>query len=106
MAGEIYNIVKLVPRPEKFNELVEAFKTLSKHVQEQEPKTQIYFALQPPKSQELIIVEKYTDIDNLKAHAASSEFKTFFKAVGPLLAQPAEIKTSSFVGGFDGRSKL
>ena len=41
---------------------MEAFKTLSKHVQEQEPKTQIYFALQPPKSQELIIVEKYDSL--------------------------------------------
>lgn len=41
---------------------MEAFKTLSKHVQEQEPKTQIYFALQPPKSQELIIVEKYASL--------------------------------------------
>ena len=41
---------------------MEAFKTLSKHVQEQEPKTQIYFALQPPKSQELIIVEKYVSL--------------------------------------------
>lgn len=51
-------------------------------------------------------VYRYTDVDNLKAHAASSEFKTFFKAVGPLLAQPAEIKTSAFVAGFDGRSKL
>jgi hypothetical protein len=38
--------------------VAEAFKTLSKYVQENEPKTQIYFALQPQGTEEFVLVEK------------------------------------------------
>ncbi|RAK97160.1 putative quinol monooxygenase [Aspergillus ibericus CBS 121593] len=103
---EIYNVVKLVPKPGKSNQVVEAFKALSQHIENNEPDTQIYFALQSSGSDELIFVEKYKDGDSLKAHGASSEFKQFAKAIGPFLAQPPEIKGASFVAGFEGRSKL
>ncbi|OJJ63651.1 hypothetical protein ASPSYDRAFT_127099 [Aspergillus sydowii CBS 593.65] len=103
---KLYNVVKLVPKPGKFNEVAEAFKTISKYVQENEPKTQIYFALQPQGTEEFVLVEKYTDSQNLKEHAASAPFKQFAKAIGGLLAQAPEIKSAAFVAGFDGRAKL
>ncbi|PTU22711.1 hypothetical protein P175DRAFT_0499256 [Aspergillus ochraceoroseus IBT 24754] len=106
MPGEIYNVVKLVPKPGKFNEVVEAFKVLSKFIEEHEPKTQIYFALQPQGSEELVLVEKYTDADNLKAHASTAAFKQFGRAIGPLLAQKPDIRRASFLAGVEGRSKL
>ncbi|KAL6234459.1 hypothetical protein BDW75DRAFT_212279 [Aspergillus navahoensis] len=102
---ELYNVVRLVPKPGKFNEVAEAFRTLSKYVQENEPKTQIYFALQPQGTEEFILVEKYTDPQNLKEHASTAAFKQFSKAIGGLLAQTPEIKRSDFVAGFDGRTK-
>ncbi|PWY73150.1 hypothetical protein BO94DRAFT_559945 [Aspergillus sclerotioniger CBS 115572] len=103
---EIYNVVKLVPKPGKFNQVVEAFKAFSQHIEHNEPDTQIYFALQSNDSDELIFVEKYKDGDSLKAHAASPEFKQFAKAIGSCLAQPPDLKGASFVAGFEGRSKL
>ncbi|GES59120.1 antibiotic biosynthesis monooxygenase [Aspergillus terreus] len=105
-SGEFYNIVKLVPKPGKFNEVVEAFKALSKYVEANEPKTQIYYAVQPYNTEELVIVEKYTDTENLKAHASTPEFKAFSKAIGPCLAQPPQMQRGGFVAGFAGRSKL
>ncbi|KAE8378878.1 hypothetical protein BDV26DRAFT_260741 [Aspergillus bertholletiae] len=104
--GEFYNIVKLVPKPGKFSELLGAFKTFSEHVQQNEPKTQIYCALRPDKKEELVFIEKYTDLENLKAHGASSEFRKFSKAIGPLLARAPEMTKADVVGGFEGRSKL
>ncbi|KAE8149410.1 hypothetical protein BDV25DRAFT_156421 [Aspergillus avenaceus] len=103
---EFYNIVKLVPQPGKFNQALEIFKTFSKYVQENEPKTQIYCALQPTKTEELVFIEKYADEDTLKAHGASSEFRKFFKALGPLLAKTPEMTRADLVGGFEGRAKL
>ncbi|PYH99319.1 putative antibiotic biosynthesis monooxygenase [Aspergillus ellipticus CBS 707.79] len=103
---EIYNVVKLVPKPGKFNEVVEAFKTFSQHIQDNELKTQIYLALRPTDKEELILVEKYTDGDNLKAHMGSPEFMQFSRAVGPCLTQAPEIRGATFVAGLEGRSKL
>ncbi|KAL4915133.1 hypothetical protein BDW62DRAFT_133154 [Aspergillus aurantiobrunneus] len=103
---EIYNVVKLVPKPGKFNEVSDAFKTLSKYVQDNEPKTQIYFAVQPQGTEELVIVEKYTDSQNLKDHAVSQAFKQFSETIGGLLAQAPEIKRAAFASGFEGRVKL
>lgn len=40
------------------NQVVEAFGALAKHIQAHEPKTQIYFAIRPEGTDELIIVEK------------------------------------------------
>jgi hypothetical protein len=54
----IYNIVKLVPKPGKYDEVVEAFGALAKHIEAHEPKTQIYFAIRPEGTDELLIVEK------------------------------------------------
>ncbi|KAF7594683.1 hypothetical protein BBP40_008576 [Aspergillus hancockii] len=104
--NEFYNIVKLVPLPGKFNEVLEAFKSFSQHVQQNEPKTQIYCALQPNKTDELVLIEKYTDQDNLRAHGTSLEFKKFSKAIGPCLARAPEMTRADFVAGFEGRSKL
>jgi hypothetical protein len=39
-------------------QVVKAFKTRSKYVEANEPKTQIYYAVQPYKTEELVIVEK------------------------------------------------
>ncbi|KAL3480397.1 hypothetical protein BJX99DRAFT_220729 [Aspergillus californicus] len=103
---EIYNVVKLVPKPGKFNEIAEAFRTLSKYIEDYEPKTQIYFALQPQGAEEFVFVEKYTDAENLKEHASSLAFKQFSKALGGCLAQAPEIKRAAFIGGFEGRAKL
>ncbi|KAL4873709.1 hypothetical protein BDV12DRAFT_159449 [Aspergillus spectabilis] len=103
---EIYNVVRLVPKPGKFNEIAEAFKILSKYIQENEPKTQIYFALQPQGTEEFVFVEKYTDATNLKEHASTPAFKQFSRALGGALAQAPEVKRAAFVGGFEGRAKL
>ncbi|KAL4778046.1 hypothetical protein BJX76DRAFT_363098 [Aspergillus varians] len=103
---EIYNVVKLVPKPGKFNEVSEAFKLLSKYIQDHEPKTQIYFALRPQGAEEFVFVEKYADAQSLKEHASTLAFKQFSKAIGGLLAQAPEIKRAAFVGGFEGRAKL
>ncbi|RDW76638.1 putative quinol monooxygenase [Aspergillus mulundensis] len=103
---EFYNVVRLVPKPGKFDEVSEAFRTLSKYVEENEPKTQIYFAVQPQGSEELVIVEKYTDAQNLKEHASTPAFKQFSKAIGGLLAETPELKRADFVAGFEGRAKL
>ncbi|KAB8231480.1 hypothetical protein ETB97_000819 [Aspergillus alliaceus] len=104
--SEFYNIVKLVPQPGKFNQVLEAFISFSEHVQKSELKTQVYCALRPDKSEELVLIEKYTDVDNLKAHGASPEFRKFSKAIGPLLAKAPEMTKAGFVAGFEGRSKL
>ncbi|KAL4809408.1 hypothetical protein BDV18DRAFT_80170 [Aspergillus unguis] len=103
---EIYVVVKLVPKPGKFNEVAEAFKTFSKWVHDNEPKTQIYFALQPQGTEEFVFVEKYADSQSQKDHAGTASFKTFFKSIGGLLAAKPEIKPSSFIAGFEGRAKL
>ncbi|KAL2828422.1 hypothetical protein BDW59DRAFT_49322 [Aspergillus cavernicola] len=103
---EIYNVVKLVPKPGKFNEIAAAFQTLSKHIEDHEPKTQIYFALQPQGTEEFVFVEKYTDSENVKEHASSAAFKQFSKALAGSLAQAPEIKRAAFVGGFEGRAKI
>ncbi|GFF81535.1 hypothetical protein IFM53868_03165, partial [Aspergillus udagawae] len=79
---------------------------VSKYVGANEPKTQIYYAIQPYKTEELVIVEKYTDTENLKAHASTPEFKAFSKAIGPCLVQPPQMQRGGFVAGFAGRSKL
>ncbi|KAF9885117.1 hypothetical protein FE257_000757 [Aspergillus nanangensis] len=105
-SGEFYNIVKLVPKPGKFDELAAAFQTLCKHVEATEPKTQIYFSVRPHKTDEMIIVEKYTDTENLKAHGSTPEFKAFGRAIGPLLAAPPQMQRGDYVAGFEGRSKL
>ncbi|KAE8352317.1 hypothetical protein BDV28DRAFT_3865 [Aspergillus coremiiformis] len=105
-SGEFYNIVKLVPQPGKFNEVLEAFKLFSQYVQQNEPKTQIYYALRPDNTDELVFIEKYTDWENRKAHGASSEFRKFASAIGPLLARAPETTKADFVAGFEGRSKL
>ncbi|KAG2012786.1 hypothetical protein GB937_006872 [Aspergillus fischeri] len=102
----IYNIVKLVPKPGKYDEVVEAFGALAKHIEAHEHKTQIYFAIRPEGTDELLIVEKYTDAANLKEHASTQEFKNFSRRLAPCLAQPPEMKRSKFLTGFDGRSKI
>ncbi|KAI9372722.1 hypothetical protein BJX61DRAFT_542447 [Aspergillus egyptiacus] len=106
MPSSIYNVVKLVPKQGKFNEIAEAFKALSKYIEEHEPKTQIYFALQPQGTEEFVFVEKYTDAANLKEHASSPAFKKFSKSLAGCLAQAPEIKRADFIGGFEGRAKL
>ncbi|CEN62763.1 hypothetical protein BJX68DRAFT_108172 [Aspergillus pseudodeflectus] len=103
---EIYNVVRLVPKPGKFQEVAEAFKTLSKYIEDHEPKTQIYFALQPQGTEEFVFVEKYTDAANLKEHASSPAFKQFGKALAGNLAAAPEIKRADFIAGFEGRAKL
>ncbi|PWY77371.1 antibiotic biosynthesis monooxygenase [Aspergillus heteromorphus CBS 117.55] len=103
---EIYNVVKLVPKPGKFNEVVAAFNAFSQHIRDHEHGTHVYLALRPTDKDELILVEKYADGDSLKAHMATSQFKQFSRAVGPCLAQAPEIRSASFVGGLEGRSKL
>ncbi|KAJ0267410.1 hypothetical protein COL922a_014925 [Colletotrichum nupharicola] len=55
---DIYNLARLVPKPCKFQEVAEAFKTLSKYIEDHELKTQIYFALQPQGTEEFVFVEK------------------------------------------------
>ncbi|KAK1144017.1 hypothetical protein N8T08_005926 [Aspergillus melleus] len=106
MPAAIYSIVKLVPQPDKFDQVVEAFRTLVQYIETQESGTQIYFAVQPNGSKELVFVEKYKDEESLKAHASSPAFKQFSKTIGGLLAQKPDIRTAGLVGGFEGRTKL
>ncbi|KAM0094452.1 hypothetical protein ACP6JD_002130 [Aspergillus fumigatus] len=54
----IYNVVKLVPKPGKYDEVVAAFAAFAKHIEAHEHKTQIYFAIRPEGTDELLIVEK------------------------------------------------
>lgn len=56
--NEFYNIVTLLPYPDKLAQVIQEFKTFASHVHEHEPRTQIYFAVQPKDSGELVLVEK------------------------------------------------
>ncbi|EAW07641.1 putative quinol monooxygenase [Aspergillus clavatus NRRL 1] len=102
----IYNIVTLVPKPGKYDQVVDAFRTFSQHIEAHESKTQIYFAVRPEGTDELVIVEKYTDLANLKEHAATQEFKDFSRRIAPCLAKAPVMKKSGFLAGFDCRSKI
>ncbi|KAL5342341.1 hypothetical protein BJX70DRAFT_394931 [Aspergillus crustosus] len=103
---EVYNVVRLVPKPGKFKEVADSFAVLSKYVHENEPKTQVYFALQPEGTEEFVFVEKYADEEAVKEHAASNAFKKFARSLAGALAEAPEIKKSAFVNGFEGREKL
>ncbi|PLB48798.1 hypothetical protein P170DRAFT_425808 [Aspergillus steynii IBT 23096] len=102
----IHNIVILVPQDDKIGDLIEAFSKLSQYVQEHEPETLLYYAVQPKDRNQLVIVEKYANESALKSHAQSEAFKEFGKAISGILQTPPDIKTSTFSGGFEARSHM
>ncbi|OGM44740.1 hypothetical protein ABOM_007400 [Aspergillus bombycis] len=102
----IHNIVTLVPQDGKLTDLIQAFNKLSLYVQTHEPETLLYYAVQPKGKDQLVIVEKYASERALKNHAQSVAFKEFGKAITGILQTPPDIKTSSFTGGFETRSRI
>ncbi|KAB8259702.1 hypothetical protein BDV32DRAFT_150124 [Aspergillus pseudonomiae] len=102
----IHNIVTLVPQDGKLTDLAQAFNKLSQYVQTHEPETLLYYAVQPKGKDQLVIVEKYASENALKSHAQSVAFKEFGKAIKEILQMPPDIKTSTFTGGFEARSRI
>ncbi|QKX58750.1 uncharacterized protein TRUGW13939_05877 [Talaromyces rugulosus] len=102
----IHNIVTLIPKSGKFNDLLQAFDKLAQYVQANEPETLFYYAVQPKSKDHIIIVEKYENVHALKTHAQSAPFKEFGKAIQGLVQAPPDIKTCIFATGFDIRPKI
>uniref|UniRef100_A0A060T5J1 ARAD1C12782p n=1 Tax=Blastobotrys adeninivorans TaxID=409370 RepID=A0A060T5J1_BLAAD len=101
--SEIHNIVILTPKEGKLDEVVKGFTDLAEKVKANEPGTLVYYLVQPKGANEIIVVEKYADADALKKHGQTDYFKEFFQRMGGLLAKAPEIKTSSFLTGFESK---
>ncbi|KNG80919.1 hypothetical protein ANOM_010568 [Aspergillus nomiae NRRL 13137] len=109
----IHNIVTLVPQDGKLTDLIQAFNKLSQYVQIHEPETLLYYAVQPKGKDQLLRImdsdvnrERYASEHALKSHAQSVAFKEFGKAITDILQTPPDIKTSTFTGGFEARSRI
>ena len=84
-------IATLTPQPGKTDELVSAFTTLVEQVHAREEGCLLYALHRHPDGQRLVMVEKYTGPDAVKAHRASEHFKAAGAALAGLLAGPPEV---------------
>ncbi|DAA76837.1 TPA_exp: hypothetical protein A8136_7066 [Trichophyton benhamiae CBS 112371] len=107
MASTAVHIVAIItPKPGKHDEVARILAETAEKVKDNEPGALTYYGLLDRKSHEIIVVEKYVNMDAVKVHGGSEHFKAWSKAVGPLLAGPPVIKYASQIGGFESRSKL
>ncbi|KAI1959523.1 hypothetical protein LOZ58_004332 [Ophidiomyces ophidiicola] len=104
---EIHVIATFKPKAGKVDEVAKLLAVSVANIHEKEPDTLRFFVLRLKKSDELIIVEKYKDVNALKVHGATDYFKALGGKLAPLLDGPADLKFCSFVTGYEGRpSKL
>ncbi|EFR02541.1 hypothetical protein MGYG_05538 [Nannizzia gypsea CBS 118893] len=107
MASKAVHIVAIIsPQPGKHDEVARILAEAAEKVEANEPGALTYYGLLEKKSKEIIVVEKYVDMDAVKVHGGSEHFKAWSRAVAPLLAGPPVIKYASQIGGFESRSKL
>ncbi|KAM5452461.1 hypothetical protein MaudCBS49596_003279 [Microsporum audouinii] len=103
---EVHIVAILRPKPGKQDEVARILAETAEKVKANEPGALTYYGLNVRKSNEIIVVEKYANMDAVKVHGGSEHFKAWSRAVAPLLEGPADVKLASQVGGFESRSKL
>ena len=89
--SHIVAIATLTPLPGKVEELVAAMTDLVEKVHANEEGCLLYALHRHPDGQRLVMVEKYTGPDAVKAHRASEHFKAAGAALAGLLAGPPEV---------------
>ena len=87
----IVAVATLTPVPGKTDELVSALSTLVEQVHAAEPGCLLYALHRHPDGERLVMVEKYTGPDAVKAHRASDHFRAAGAAMAGLLAAPPEV---------------
>lgn len=89
--SEIVAIATLTPLPGKTDELVTAMKDLIAQVHANEEGCLLYAMHRHPDGERVVMVEKYTGPEAVKAHRASEHFKAAGAVLGGLLAAPPEV---------------
>lgn len=84
-------VATLTPQPGKTDELVQALSTLVEQVHANEEGCLLYALHRHPDGERLVMVEKYTGPDAVKAHRGSDHFKAAGAALAGLLAAPPEV---------------
>ncbi len=89
--SEIVAIATLTPLPGKTDELVTAMKDLIAQVHANEDGCLLYAMHRHPDGERVVMVEKYTGPEAVKAHRGSEHVKAAGAALGALLAGPPEV---------------
>ncbi len=89
--ADIVAIATLTPLPGKTDELVQAMTGLIEQVHANEEGCLLYALHRHPDGEKLVMVEKYTGPDAVKAHRGSDHFKAAGAVLGALLAGAPEV---------------
>ncbi|KAF3482325.1 uncharacterized protein GIQ15_05084 [Arthroderma uncinatum] len=100
---EIHIVAIVTPKPGKQDEVAKLLAETAEKVKANEPGALIYYGLKSKKSNEIIVIEKYADMEAVKAHGGSGHFQAWSKAVAPLLEGPSVVKFASQIGGFESK---
>ncbi|KAJ6117577.1 hypothetical protein N7512_007302 [Penicillium capsulatum] len=96
MSGEINVVAVLYPKPDKFDEKVQAH----------EPDTLLYYSFRVKDKREIVMVERYKNHAAVQAHLQTPYFKQFAAQLPGLCAKPSELRAGGFVGDWRGVSRL
>ncbi|MCW2714900.1 MAG: antibiotic biosynthesis monooxygenase protein, partial [Frankiales bacterium] len=88
---DIVAIATLTPLPGKTDELIAAMTTLIEQVHAREEGCLLYALHRHPDGERLVMVEKYTGPDAVKAHRESEHFRAAGAAFAGLLAGRPEV---------------
>jgi quinol monooxygenase YgiN len=89
--ADIVAIATLTPLPGKTDELVATLTGLVEQVHAHEEGCLLYAMHRHPDGQRVVMIEKYTGPDAVKAHRASEHFRAAGAALGALLEGPPEV---------------
>ncbi len=89
--SDVVAIATLTPLPGKTDELITAMTTLIEQVHANEEGCLLYAMHRHPDGERLVMVEKYTGPDAVKAHRASEHFKAAGAAFASLLDGRPEV---------------
>ncbi|KAJ5692173.1 hypothetical protein N7462_001596 [Penicillium macrosclerotiorum] len=104
--AEVNVAAVLFPKPEKFKEVAALVAEVVQKVQENEPDTLLYYAIQVQDKHEIVIVERYKNAAAVQAHIKAPYFRAFAAQLPTLLVKPAEMRAGGFLGGAPGVSRL
>lgn len=88
---DVVAIATLTPLPGKTDEVLAAMQDLVAQVHANEEGCLLYALHRHPDGERLVMVEKYTGPEAVKAHRGSDHFKAAGAVLGGLLAAPPEV---------------
>ncbi|EME38438.1 hypothetical protein DOTSEDRAFT_75841 [Dothistroma septosporum NZE10] len=111
MASKEFNVVAILyPKKGRTDEVIGLLQKVAEYVKSQEPfvlRYEINRSLRPNKdgTEEIIMIERYTDQQGLKAHGSSEPFTAFQKKLAEmdLMRAPMTLKMVGPQGGFASR---